>query len=498
VVAIFLITAWVVYRSVFHLYLSPDSANYLSAAENLVANGRLVLSSNYTSHAMSPSLDPYTEWPPGFPIYLAAFVILGRDPFISAVVAQAFAIVLYNAAIYSLARKLQFHPILIITIIAVLDMFEPFAIILNTLSTETLFIALTFLAAAGLIALETPPLDKATLAATLLALFLATCLRFAGVANVCWAAATALTHSRGRPVSPPPQKHPARDFGAWGVPAAIAASIAPLLLWLIRNRVLYGASTFSFHPFAQFHPDRLIIPFQYASTLASSWGSSIAPIMAIATSALIVYSLARASLPQRRAQTLLVLAMASHFLVVWLSSLVASVGPLTARLMAPTLAIGTFAVIHGMHCLARQIRSKPLTYAFMLLPLVLLAADKGVQTRVIQPIVLRVQYPPERALWQEIHTIPQFQESSHFYSDADYVHEVFSNIPQRLVWDYRVWQDPYLLVSLTREGIDPFFVVRADGDEQANLESFAQLGFPLRRMDIESDGFAVYYVPDPP
>jgi hypothetical protein len=162
--------------------------------------------------------------------------------------------------------------------------------------------------------------------------------------------------------------------------------------------------------------------------------------------------------------------------------------------MAPTLAIGTFAAIHGLHCLAGQIRTRPLIYTVILLPLVLLAADKGVETRVSQPIVLRLQYPPERALWQEIHSLPQFQQSSHFYSDADYVHEIFSNIPQRLIWDYRLWQDPFALMALTTEGNRPFFLVREDGDEDANLEYFAQIGFPLRRIRLHPDGFVAYYV----
>jgi hypothetical protein len=131
----------------------------------------------------------------------------------------------------------------------------------------------------------------------------------------------------------------------------------------------------------------------------------------------------------------------------------------------------------------------------MLIPLLLLAADRNVQIRAAQPIILPLHYPPERALWHEIRNLAPLEHSSHFYSDSDYLHQLFADIPQRIIYDYRIWQDPFALMALTLEGNHPFFVVREGGDEDVNLAYFVQLGFPLRRVRPPPGGFAVYYPP---
>ncbi len=492
-IAILLVTAWVVYRSVAHLYLSPDSSHYLNAAENLVANGRLVISSNYVSHTMSPSFDPYTEWPPGFPFFLAPFVMVGQDPFASAAVAQAVAIVLYNIGIYVFARRISLHPVLIVTAVAILNLSEPFAMVLNALWTETLFIALSLLAGAGMLRLSNPPGREGTRSRALLALFLASSVRFAGVANACWFAAIPLRTWRADSDSPA-NAEPRQSLASLGG-LAVAATIAPSLLWFIRNWLMYGAPILLLPPLVAPHVDSMIVPFKYVTTLASTWGRFSAPIVLVGVIALISYPLARERGPRKGIQTILILAMTSHFLVVWLPSLVAPVVALGPRLLAPALAIGTIAALHGVHCVSANVPSTRLRYAIILIPIALLAADKGVQARLAQPIVVGLSYPPERALWQQIHELSPFEQASHFYSDADYVHQVFANLPQRIIFDYRIWEDPFVLIGLTREGNRPFFVVREDGDEDTKLEQYVQLGFPLRRIRPPPGGFAVYYSP---
>ncbi len=50
----------------------------------------------------------------------------------------------------------------------------------------------------------------------------------------------------------------------------------------------------------------------------------------------------------------------------------------------------------------------------------------------IDPVTLDVYDPPERALWIELHD--QYPGLTHFYSDDNFVHQLYAGVPQLIRW----------------------------------------------------------------
>ena len=80
-------------------YIYSDSSCYINAADNLVEHGELVDFANRFTGEQRAAPEPYTEWPPGTPLFLAPFILLFHDPMRAALVAQTVLIILAFAAL---------------------------------------------------------------------------------------------------------------------------------------------------------------------------------------------------------------------------------------------------------------------------------------------------------------------------------------------------------------------------------------------------------------
>ena len=92
--------------------LTQDSTGYITASENLIRTGRLTNFVNFTNWIEDPTVRPYMEQPPGFPLLLAPFIVVFRDPLISALIAQSVYLALFYFFIYLITIRLQFSPLL--------------------------------------------------------------------------------------------------------------------------------------------------------------------------------------------------------------------------------------------------------------------------------------------------------------------------------------------------------------------------------------------------
>jgi hypothetical protein len=333
--------------------------------------------------------------------------------------------------------------------------------------------------------------------ATVGLLFAASWVKFSGIANAGWVIPALIQPRSTQRDAACRQPHSScRRWGLRWTAAAIAAIIAPLPIWLLRNALLYGAPTFSHQVFSTFHLENLAVPFRYLRGMAAGFGP-VGPILgAIVITIFFIYPFARPIGTRRDTQTILLLGMASHFLVVWLPSLVASFDAVGERLMEPTLAMGVIAGLYGIDAASKDLQRSGWRYALTLLPFVLLITDGTVRLQVSQPFVDHLDYPEERILWQEIHNIEGFHQSTHFYSDGDFTHQVFAGIPQRIMWDPSVWEDPLALIALLGEGNRPFIVLREDGHEELVLErTIDAAGIIFGRIVPPPGGFNIYYLP---
>lgn len=168
------------------LHLSPDSSSYITAAANYVETGRLFVFVNTPSLSMEPEIEPYTEQPPGLPLYLAPFIALFREPIVSAVIAQSLALVLYFASVYMFATLLEFTSILRALALLILAFLGPLGTVYFDVLTETLFISLSLFAGVLAIRIWTRREGRFSWHLLVASLAAASSLRFNGLANLVW------------------------------------------------------------------------------------------------------------------------------------------------------------------------------------------------------------------------------------------------------------------------------------------------------------------------
>ncbi len=163
-----------------------DPTCYINAADNLVRTGRLVDNGNWASFSPGPVVEPYTEWPPGMPLFLAPFILVFHDTMLSVIIAQSVLIVLAYAALIAMASALDLDWILSIALLAVFTFLQTFRDVNTQYGSETLFFILSI--GAGYCAVKMVQVggSKKYWTFGLLFTFLATAVRFSGVANLGW------------------------------------------------------------------------------------------------------------------------------------------------------------------------------------------------------------------------------------------------------------------------------------------------------------------------
>ena len=201
--------------------ISYDSISYISAARNLLEEGKLV---NWKG-------DVYADWPPLFPLLLALIGIFGSDPLESAgpLNAVAFGLTVFVSVLY-LRRRIQSRFLLLWTSVA-LVLSWPLATVSFAAETEASFILFSLLSLFSFNRfLDTGKRPSLVWAAIFTAL---ACLdRYIGVSVVC-STALLLWWRRGIGV-----RKKLRDSLVYTIIAML-----PLSLWLLRNFLLVGRPT---------------------------------------------------------------------------------------------------------------------------------------------------------------------------------------------------------------------------------------------------------------
>jgi hypothetical protein len=428
---------------------------------------------------------------------MAPFILVFNDTILGASMAQAAAIALYMLAAYLLALTLNFHPILRIASVVVVTTLEPLFIISGWLISEALFIGLTLLAVALAIRSIHGRASGAGQYLLALTLFSASWVRFTGVGNsvllVTW-------FLEGRFLGKD-QEH-ARDHihgGAssgwlqWAIPAA---ALIPAPLWLLRNWVFYGVFTFTHAPFTRIRHQEFFEPVFYVWDLITGIEGLPALLVLAIVFGFCMFPIFLPASDRRKDQFTLLTVAAFHALIVWGASLFSSIDHIGHRLMAPSLVVVCIAALHGLDSLIRNLNAWKWRHLLFLIPFVILLADKEIRIRLSSPIHFQMRYPMERALWAELVDQPWAARSTHFYSDRASIHQVFADVPQRIVWDSSLWQDPIDLIELLNKGERPFIVLREGKQELMMFERTIELArIPLERSRLGQTKYAVYHLP---
>jgi hypothetical protein len=275
--------------------------------------------------------------------------------------------------------------------------------------------------------------------------------------------------------------------------AAMIASTLPVLLWFARNEILYGAFSLTNKPFEVFHAEHLGVPFAYFANETLGMRNIPAAAVALAVLGLMALPFFVGNRERRLAQACILAAALAQFAAVWLPSLASEISSLGHRLLAPSIALLALATFHGLQAGMDAIPRRKWAPAMLLLPLSFLALGRNVAASELLLIPGGINYPVERNLWQDLHELEWTRSSTHFYSDRDFVHQVFAGIPQRIIWDNSVLRDPGAVAAFLGRGENPFFLLREGIWEAGRLEEMMASGqVPLEKIDFSRYGFVLY------
>jgi hypothetical protein len=347
--------------------LDADSVTYLDAAQNLVRGRGFTLTPGLTVESDPRSPAPFTHHAPLFPGFLAGLGWLGIDPLVGARWLNALLLgastILVGLMVRSWTGSGRLAALGTLLIIGSTDLFRVHAWVLS----EPIFLA-GVLGGLWWLTLDLERPRGTVLWAAIAAIALAALARYAGLAAI---AAGALAIGLWGPMAP------ARR---WGRAALFAvASGAPLLAWLVRNRMAHGSLTGK-----QFVPHAIPEPrAKQGLDAVSAWLlPEVAPLtvryailVAVALAALMAWWYARGRAedglePRRLARLRVGCRVFGSFAVLYGALVLATVFffdaqvPLDARLLAPLHAIVVLLAMAGVARLSTRVPgSRPLALA---------------------------------------------------------------------------------------------------------------------------------------
>ena len=205
---------------------TPDSSGYVTAAQNFIRTGHMFAYANSPSWILEPVIEPYTEQPSGFPLYLVPFLLIFREPILAAMVAQAFAILILYSAVYALTQDLGVGPFFQVGCALAFTLFRPLQYVYINVWSETLFIALGLWSIHFLVASQFSQRSRLNWMAALLCAAAASLTRAVGVLMLgvfIWIAWR-------------------REKSRWlSIALSVLFVVGPMVAWSLRNQILYGS-----------------------------------------------------------------------------------------------------------------------------------------------------------------------------------------------------------------------------------------------------------------
>jgi hypothetical protein len=569
-IPLFLFLAFCVFsiaRFLSQITLTPDSTGYISAAQNFIRSGSMFNYTNSPSWTLLPAVEPYTEQPSGFPLFLVPFLLIFKQPVVAAAVAQSLAIVIFYSAVYALTQDFGAKPFFQILCGLVITLYWPLQYVFANVISETLFIALTLWSIHFLVASQYQRKSRYYWFLALLCAAAASLTRMVGILTLGVFILASWVRGKSRTIS---------------MASSVLFVVGPVIAWLLRNQILYGSTSMSHTVYDHLAWDKLFLelvflldstshnafvviliavfsflclaaPFlgpiypwisKISFKLSLSKVSAFTIILTILGSAVAVIALAADRLgfggdPEIGLKQLVIasigimiilaawlknsnileyvriwkenydwnhwktksfftfglifLAGLSHFWGITALSVVTPFSDLTDRLLSPSLTLLLLSGLIGMYTLISIVPARFFSASIVGIGFVLILLSPFFLTTGIG-FHLGVHIPPEQALWKEINALPGISKASHFYSDYNFTHEIFVNMPQRIILIEDQIDEEGFLSHILSIGQCPFILVN-QGDKMNQLMDEHYQEVNLIRLEMMQGQFILYAQP---
>jgi hypothetical protein len=309
-------------------------------------------------------------------------------------------------------------------------------------------------------------------------------------------------HRRGVKDRQPPATR--MDSSTWAILALLGA-VGPILIWVFRNIYFFHQVSQTNKPLEALQITRLIAPFQYIWTDLLDLYFIPRLLVALFAAGLLLLPLSRLPIigmsgSRRTGHSLILISAAAHFLLIWSVSLTTSIDPVGFRFFTPVLAFLILGMLNGVQQISQSIRPFLWRRLLLVAPLFFLAISTSFQPLEMLKNLGRINYPPERQLWQELDKLDWVRSAAYFYSDTGYyaggfVHQIFSGKPQVIFWDPNVVNDPQNVISLLTGADSPFILVTIKSRESHMLdEMITQNVVPLEEITFTDTGYIAYHL----
>jgi hypothetical protein len=405
---------------------------------------------------------------------------------------QAVSIAALFVSMFCLLRVLCIAPLLRVFAYVTVACFGTFTHIYSFFWTETLFTALSLgIGACALSILNRETTSNGYWATAFVLLFLASAVKFIGVFNLAWLLVPLWAAGRKR----------------WPLGlAAIGSAAVPVVLWFLRNKVLYGFTIIVTPASAALRPAR-------SMEFVRFFHNELFDARFVPAGLLVAFFVAAVAMPflgalepkraGRKSHAALLLAAASFVLGMWVLTQFARFNRIDDRLLVTGIAIGIVGLYHGFNCIAARFASWRAHLVALALPLLFLTASNHTSFSHLLPRKASFPYPVEKQLWQRLADREELAEASHFYSDDVFTHQIFAGMPQRIIFGTGGFSWTHDLRDyLTREelwatGTNPFFLVSTGSSQYEALNYFStRPDMRIAKIDFEDLGYAVFYRPE--
>ena len=222
----FVLCAFSIARFLSQLGINPDSTGYITAAQNFIRTGHMFAYANSPSWSLEPAVEPYTEQPSGFPLFLVPFLLIFKQPILAAAVAQAIAILILYSAVYALTQDLEVGPFFQVGCALAFTLFRPMQNVYSYILSETLFIALSLWSIHFLVASQFSQSSRLNWITALLFAAAASLTRAVGVLMLGVFIWVAWRREKSRWIS---------------IALSVLFVVGPMIAWSLRNQILYGS-----------------------------------------------------------------------------------------------------------------------------------------------------------------------------------------------------------------------------------------------------------------
>lgn len=461
IIVVVLVAMYKIFNWASILNITPDSASYISTTKHFIDNGTFVNLTNWPSMTLMPIDEPFTDCAPGLPLVLSSIMRIMVEPLASAFVLQAVFLGVLFVFIFKLFEKLNLSNYSILTGILLIAFFPMTSRVLYSFYAEIPLLVTIIACLFFSLKLYDSGLDKQYHWYIAISLFLGSSFKYIGVFSIL----TCLLFLYFN------QKITIKQKLKLSLLFLMSGSI-PVILWFIRNKMLYGYTTYS-------HRIGNKIDFNVFDSFLNKLGSiySFLPYLAI-LGLLIFLTISILPLFLRKFSLIIniYLGLYSAFIINFIGivflSMISDFNELGPRLLFPS-------VICLIVCLI-YITDKIISFnanKYLLILIVFVSTIFAFnQSRALEKSP--INYPLEKDISTAITRKIELKSTTHYYSEFDnYLLQVYLYMPIRFMNDINFnSRDTNSFLKLKNTGNNPFFIFNDSSQKNIDIDPLVKSG----------------------